>query len=48
MKRNRSQQSNLKLYTLNFGGNYIMKNTFAKNLVKSMENYGEMLCRVGC
>ena len=25
-----------------------MKNTFAKNLVKSMSAYGEMLCRVGC
>ena len=23
-----------------------MKNTFAKKLVKSMENYGEMLCRL--
>ena len=48
MKHNRSQQSNFKLYTLNFGGIYIMKNTFAKNLVKSMSEYGEMLCRVGC
>ena len=48
MKRNRSRATNFKLYTLNFGGIYIMKNTFAKNLVKSMENYGELLNRVGC
>ena len=37
-----------KLFTLNFGGVFIMKNTFAKNLIKSMENYGELLNRVGC
>ena len=43
MKRNRSQAENFKLYTLNFGGIYIMKNTFAKNLVKSMASYGEYL-----
>ena len=48
MKRNRSRAANFKLYTLNFGGNNIMKNTFAKNLVKSMENYGEMLEHIGC
>ncbi|MBQ3193294.1 MAG: hypothetical protein IJO21_03090 [Oscillospiraceae bacterium] len=48
MKRNRSQAAKCKLYTLNFGGIYIMKNTFAKILVKSMENYGELLNRVGC
>ena len=48
MKRNRSQQSNFKLYTLNFGGKHIMNNTFAKNLVKSMSEYGELLNRVGC
>ena len=48
MKRNRSQTAKYKLFTLNFGGIYIMKNTFAKNLVKSMENYGEMLNRIGC
>jgi hypothetical protein len=36
-----------KLFTLNFGGIYIMKNTFAKNLVKSMSAYGEMLNKIG-
>jgi len=48
MKRNRSQQSNFKHYTLNFGGKHTMNNTFSKNLVKSMEKYGELLNRMGC
>ena len=30
-----------------FGRFFIMKNTFAKNLVKSMSAYGEMLNRIG-
>ena len=48
MKRNRFRAANFKLYILNFGGNNIMKNTFAKNLVKSMQSYGEMLEHIGC
>ena len=48
MKRNRFRAANFKLYTLNFGGNNIMKNPFEKNLVKSMENYVEMLEHIGC
>ena len=44
----RSQATNYKLFTLNFGGIYIMKNIFVKNLVKSMAEYGEYLNRVGC
>ena len=30
------------------GGNYIMKNTMMKNLIKNMADYGEMLNRIGC
>jgi len=37
-----------KLFTLDFGGIYIMKNIIVKNLVKNMADYGEMLNRVGC
>jgi len=47
MKRNRSRAADYKLFTLDFGGIYIMKNIFAKNLVKSMENYGEMSACIG-
>ena len=36
-----------KLFTLNFGGIFIMKNVIVKNLVKNMAGYGEMLNRIG-
>ena len=45
MKRNSSQQSNFKLYTLNFGGVLNMK--IMKNLTKVMQNVGEMLNVIG-
>lgn len=36
-----------KLFILNLGGIYIMKNTISKNLIKSMAQYGEMLKVLG-
>ena len=36
-----------KLFTLNFGGIFIMKNVMIKNLVKNMADYGEMLNKIG-
>ena len=36
-----------KLFSLNFGGIYTMKNIIIKNLVKNMAGYGEMLNKVG-
>ena len=45
MKHNRSQATNFKLYTLNFGGNNIM--SMKKNIVKAMQNIGEMSACIG-
>ena len=37
----------MKLFRLDFGGIFIMKNIIIKNLVKNMAGYGEMLNKIG-